>query len=50
MEYQGNDVFELAADYAKDEEKQLSFDAGAWWMRRESTPTWTRPGCKNSSM
>ncbi|CAJ1459487.1 unnamed protein product [Effrenium voratum] len=37
-----NDVFELAADYAKDEEKQLSFDAGAWWMRRESTPTWTR--------
>lgn len=37
-----NDVFELAADYGKDEEKDLEKDAGAWWRRREGAPTWPR--------
>ncbi|CAE8742394.1 unnamed protein product [Polarella glacialis] len=37
-----NDVFELAADYAKDTEKPLIRDAGAWWLRREGPPQWPR--------
>ena len=42
----GNDVFELAADYAKDAKKQLPVDSGAWWQRRETVPTWARPCCQ----
>eukprot|EP00929_Paragymnodinium_shiwhaense_P110056 TRINITY_DN76768_c0_g1_i1.p1 TRINITY_DN76768_c0_g1~~TRINITY_DN76768_c0_g1_i1.p1 ORF type:complete len:616 (-),score=47.00 TRINITY_DN76768_c0_g1_i1:74-1921(-) len=38
-----NDVFELAADYAKadDEDKLLEGDAGAWWRRFEGPPRWS---------
>ena len=38
----GNDVFELAAEYANDDGKLLEPDAGAWWRRQESTPKWSR--------
>eukprot|EP00440_Ansanella_granifera_P002981 gb/GFBE01003252.1/.p1 GENE.gb/GFBE01003252.1/~~gb/GFBE01003252.1/.p1 ORF type:complete len:646 (+),score=120.52 gb/GFBE01003252.1/:1-1938(+) len=43
-----NDVFELAADYAKDPEKPLRADAGAWWMRREETPRWSKYSSRSS--
>ncbi|CAK9005342.1 unnamed protein product [Durusdinium trenchii] len=41
-EAEGNDVFELAAEYANDDGKLLEPDAGAWWRRQESTPKWSR--------
>eukprot|EP00931_Biecheleriopsis_adriatica_P092757 TRINITY_DN6653_c0_g1_i1.p1 TRINITY_DN6653_c0_g1~~TRINITY_DN6653_c0_g1_i1.p1 ORF type:complete len:641 (-),score=118.71 TRINITY_DN6653_c0_g1_i1:33-1955(-) len=43
-----NDVFELAAEYAKDTEKSLHQDAGAWWLRRETTPQWSRYTARSS--
>lgn len=37
-----NDVFNLAADYAKDEEKDLDPWRTAWWSRKETEPLWSR--------
>merc|ERR1711972_784781 len=36
-----NDLFNIAADYAKDENKPLAVHAGAWWLRREGVPRWS---------
>ena len=47
LSLRGNDVFELAAEYAEDDGKPLTPDAGAWWQRRESTPSWPRQRAKS---
>eukprot|EP00928_Gymnodinium_smaydae_P026957 TRINITY_DN21001_c0_g1_i2.p1 TRINITY_DN21001_c0_g1~~TRINITY_DN21001_c0_g1_i2.p1 ORF type:complete len:735 (+),score=172.71 TRINITY_DN21001_c0_g1_i2:209-2206(+) len=43
-----NDVFNLAADFAKDAEKPTDADAGAWWLRRELAPRWPRYTARSS--
>lgn len=44
-----NDVFNLAADYAKDYEKPTDPHTGAWWLRHEDQPRWPRYSMSSSA-